>query len=416
LMPETLIGPVRDEWSTTTLGELCASGGGDIQTGPFGSQLHASDYVPVGIPSVMPQNIGDNVIIEDGIARIMQEDADRLSRYLLKTGDIIYSRRGDVERRAWIRTEQSGWLCGTGCLRVRLGESADSRFMSYYLGHPDVRAWIVQHAIGATMPNLNTGILSSVPVVIPQRPEQVAIAALLGALDDKIAVNDRIAGTYEELLRTRFDDLQIDVDPEPSSDMAISTIVEFNPALPVPRGDDAVYLDMAAVPTSGPTVSEWSRREPKSGTRFANGDTVMARITPCLENGKTAFIDFMEDGEVGVGSTEFIVMRARAGTPVHLPYFLARSPRFRANAIRNMVGSSGRQRVGAAQLVEFPLARPDRDKLSAFGDAACVAFDHIRSLSRESRTLKELRDTLLPKLMSGEIRVRDAERVIEDVT
>src|SRR6266536_2309088 len=409
-MPDTLIGRVPEEWMETTLAELCSSGGGDIQTGPFGSQLHSSDYVSSGIPSVMQQNIGDKVILEGGIARITPEDAARLSRYLLAPGDIVYSRRGDVERRAWVRPKQAGWLCGTGCLRVRLGSSANSRFMSYYLGHQEVRAWIVRHAIGATMPNLNTGILGAVPVVIPPLPDQVAITKVLGALDDKISVDGRITGTYEDLLRARFEELRIDVDPVPSSAIRASEIVDFNPTLKAPRSSDTVYVDMAAVPTDRATVLDWSRREPKSGTRFANGDTVMARITPCLENGKTAFIDFMEDGEVGIGSTEFIAMRARSGIPVHLPYFLARSPRFRTHAVRNMLGSFGRQRVSAAQLVDFPLARPDSEELSEFGEAARIAFDHIRSLTRESKALTRLRDTLLPKLISGEIHVRDAEK------
>ena len=151
---DQLVGPAPEGWEYTTLGVACERGGGDIQTGPFGSQLHAADYVPVGIPSIMPQNIGDNRIVEDGIARITPEDAKRLSRYLVGRGDIVYSRRGDVERRALVREREAGWLCGTGCLRVRLGEGgADPRYTSYYLGHPGVREWIVRHAHGATMPN-----------------------------------------------------------------------------------------------------------------------------------------------------------------------------------------------------------------------------------------------------------------------
>ena len=113
----------------TTLGEACERGGGNIQTGPFGSQLHAADYVPVGIPSIMPENIGDNELSIGNIARITQEDADRLSRYIVREGDIVYSRRGDVERRALVRQAEDGWLCGTGCLRVRVGTgSARSAF------------------------------------------------------------------------------------------------------------------------------------------------------------------------------------------------------------------------------------------------------------------------------------------------
>jgi len=132
---ESLFGPLPSRWRVTALGEACAEGGGDIQTGPFGSQLHASDYVPVGIPSIMPQNIGDNRIIIDGIARITLEDAQRLSRYRVRPGDIVYSRRGDVERRALVRTEEDGWLCGTGCLRIRLGNDVlDPLFCSYLPG------------------------------------------------------------------------------------------------------------------------------------------------------------------------------------------------------------------------------------------------------------------------------------------
>ena len=180
------------EWQRTTLGEICRDSGGEIQTGPFGSQLHARDYVSSGTPSVMPQNIGDNRIDPEGIARVSDHDIARLKRYVLRQGDILYSRRGDVERRALVRAENDGWLCGTGCLRVRIEtqEHFDSRFISYALGLEESRKWIVRHAVGATMLNLNTAILGAVPILAPGIGEQIAIAEVLGALDDKIAAND----------------------------------------------------------------------------------------------------------------------------------------------------------------------------------------------------------------------------------
>ncbi|MEV0026938.1 restriction endonuclease subunit S [Streptomyces atroolivaceus] len=174
---------LADGWHRSTLGRVCADGGGAIQTGPFGSQLHASDYVESGIPSVMPQNIGDNEISEDGIARIARSDADRLSKYLLAEGDIVYSRRGDVKRRALVRQHEAGWLCGTGCLRVRVGTSTRPLFMSYYLGEPEIQDWVVQHAVGATMPNLNTSILGETPVVLPPAEVVDRVHERLAALD-----------------------------------------------------------------------------------------------------------------------------------------------------------------------------------------------------------------------------------------
>ncbi|MEX2431000.1 MAG: restriction endonuclease subunit S, partial [Dehalococcoidia bacterium] len=202
---DCLLGPVPEHWEHTRLGEACRRTGGDIQTGPFGSQLHASDYVEDGIPSVMPQNIGDNRIIEAGIARITTVDAERLARYRVRPGDIVYSRRGDVEKRALVREAEDGWLCGTGCLRVRFGGGGvDPLYASYYLGHPSVREWIVRHAHGATMPNLNTTILSALPFVSPPLPEQRAIAHILGTLDDKIELNRRMNETLEAMARALF--------------------------------------------------------------------------------------------------------------------------------------------------------------------------------------------------------------------
>lgn len=269
---------------------------------------------------------------------------------------------------------------------------------------------------GSVQPMLNRNYITQIPIYVPYRPEQDRISTLLGALDDKIAVNERVSMTYEDLLSAEFLRLELDYETDDDTAVKASSFVEFNPRIVPPKGDNVVYLDMAALPTASASVQHWTYRTPKSGSRFTNGDTVLSRITPCLENGKTAYVDFMEDGEVGVGSTEFIVMRAREGVPSQLPYFLARSPRFRRIAIRNMVGSSGRQRVSAEQLAEIPIVKPDPEALAAFGASADRCFKHMRSLVQENLSLAELRDTLLPKLMSGEIRVRDAEKAVEEAT
>lgn len=396
------------EWKTRNLGDVA-----EIFDGP-----HATPTKTQTGPwflSISSLKHGQLDLSES--AHLSGEDFQKWTRRVTpRGGDVLFSYETRLGEAALMPTGIRACLGRRmGLLRPKTG-MADSRFLLYaYLG-PEFQQTIHERSIhGATVDRIPLVDLPDWPILLPSLHEQKTIASLLGALDDKIAVDDRIAKTYEQLLRTRFEELRIDEDPDPTSVIAVSEIIEFNPTLQVPRVDDAVYLDMAAVPTDRATVLEWSRREPRSGTRFANGDTVMARITPCLENGKTAFIDFMKDGEVGIGSTEFIVMRARPGVPENLPYFLARSPRFRTYAVQNMIGSSGRQRVNATQLVDFPLRRPDSENLSTFGAAAKKALAHMRSLTDESRNLVELRGTLLPKLMSGEIRMRDAEKVVEDV-
>jgi type I restriction enzyme, S subunit len=183
---ESPLGPIPKGWIATTLGEACRAGGGDIQTGPFGTQLHSADYVPEGIPSIMPSDLRDNRIDPTSISRIREEDAERLRVYRVQTGDVVYSRRGDVERRSLIRQAEGSWLCGTGCLRVRFGaRGLNPHFGASYLGTLESRAWVVRHAVGATMPNLNTSILGALPMVVPPPELQSLFGGIVGPWDDR---------------------------------------------------------------------------------------------------------------------------------------------------------------------------------------------------------------------------------------
>lgn len=192
---ESELGAIPKGWTATTLGSEVERCGGAVQTGPFGSQLHASDYVSEGVPVVMPKDIGGRRVSTASIARVREDDAERLSRHRLQTGDVVYSRRGDVERHALIGARESGWLCGTGCLLVRLGPDWPSpMFASFALDRPETRAWISQHAIGATMPNLNTGILSAVPLVMPTDDVLRAFARAVDPLQALVVGRDAEAG------------------------------------------------------------------------------------------------------------------------------------------------------------------------------------------------------------------------------
>jgi type I restriction enzyme S subunit len=179
---KSALGFVPKGWGINTLGAQTSAHGGTIQTGPFGSQLHASDYADQGVPVAMPKDIIDRRISTASVARVSDEHVSRLARHKLTPGDIVFSRRGDVERHALVTGYEAGWLCGTGCLLVRPGASWRwPAYLSMLLDAPYAKAWLVQHAVGATMPNLNTGILGSIPVnVVPadilDQYEQVAMA------------------------------------------------------------------------------------------------------------------------------------------------------------------------------------------------------------------------------------------------
>jgi type I restriction enzyme S subunit len=162
------LGEVPKGWGVSTLAEQTLKHGGSVQTGPFGSQLHASDYSEVGTPVAMPKDLAYRRINTSSVARVANEHVSRLARHQLAEGDIVFSRRGDVERHALVMATEVGWLCGTGCLLVRPGKTWKwPAYLSMLLDSSQAKLWLVQHAVGATMPNLNTGILGSIPLVVP---------------------------------------------------------------------------------------------------------------------------------------------------------------------------------------------------------------------------------------------------------
>jgi type I restriction enzyme S subunit len=200
---ESALGLVPKGWECIDLATLTRRFGGSIQTGPFGSQLHASDYVESGVPVVMPKDIVNRRVSTDSVAMVGSFDADRLSRHKLQAGDIVFSRRGDVERHALITEREVGWLCGTGCLLLRPGSQWESPgYLSMLLDSPRARTWLVQHAVGATMPNLNTGILGSVPVVLPSLSVLRAFEELMSVTEQQRSRNASMAETLATLRDT----------------------------------------------------------------------------------------------------------------------------------------------------------------------------------------------------------------------
>lgn len=170
-----------------------------IQTGPFGSQLHQSDYSEVGTPVVMPKDLIGGSISEASIARVSADHVARLSRHKMSPGDIVYSRRGDVGRCALVTPKEQGWLCGTGCLRVTIDpDKANPMYVFYYLQLPKTIAWVENHAVGATMLNLNTSILGNIPIRLPDIRIQNKVVSVISSYDDLIATNQKQIDLLEE--------------------------------------------------------------------------------------------------------------------------------------------------------------------------------------------------------------------------
>jgi len=425
------------KWVQTTLGKVVSAGGGKIQTGPFGSQLHASDYVESGIPCIMPANMKNNRVNLSGIAFISEKDAQRLSQHLVQEGDIVYSRRGDVTLKALIGKAEAGYFCGTGCLLVRPGNAIDSEFLTYHLSTPTNQDWIVKQAVGATMPNLNTSILAGFPLNVPPRKEtQHQIAAVLVALDSKIDCNNRINAELEVMAQTLYDYWFVQFDfPDANGNPYRSSggKMTYNATLKreIPTGwQDSNVLAVADLLGGGtPTKKKpefWGGKIPFFTPTDADGSIF-----------KFSTADYITDAGLKGSSTKlfskhtvFITARGSVGKLVlagvdmamnQSCYALRAKPEvshvflfFLAKELIHhlQVKSSGSvfDSIVSNDIELTKLAIPKGDVIQKFSAVVEPLFAKIANNTKENQQLAQLRDWLLPLLMNGQVTVAQGAR------
>lgn len=340
----------------------------------------------------------------------------------------------------------------------------DPYFLLYSFLSPDLQQQFSMHeGSGSVVSHIRVGDCSKFEINLPPLEIQKSIVKTLKCLDDRIEINTKISQTLEQMSQTLFKSWFVDFDPvidnaldagnpipealqsraelrqkvRNSTDFkplpaeirslfpsefeetelgwvpkgwtlkSVAKSININPSIKLPKNKIAKYVDMKSLPTQGYSISDIIEKPYSGGAKFQNNDTLFARITPCLENGKTGFVDFLDEKETAFGSTEFIVMR---GTPqVHYLYVacLARESNFRLHAIQNMVGSSGRQRVQNSCFDSFYIAIPTPAVMSLFSGKVSSYFDKMYFCNLENKSLTTLRDTLLPKLISGELSLED---------
>ena len=311
---------------------------------------------------------------------------------------------------------------------------SDNLFIYYLSREPEFRNYAIQQMEGSTgRQRVPAKALSKLAINFPPLPEQKAIASILGALDDKIELNRKINETLEAMARAIFKSWFVDFDPIPGLGphkewqesqvgkipkrwkvARVSDAFEINPSRQIKKGIQYAHVDMASLPTTSARVTKITRREfTGSGSKFKNGDVLFARITPCLENGKIALVDFLPENEYGWGSTEFIVFRPKEPLNPWFVYCVARNQEFRDHAIRAMSGTSGRQRVEIGCFNNFSVVMPPAEITAKFGDIVKPWFTQMKINDEQSHTLVGIRDALLPKLLLGEIRVKGTERFVE---
>ena len=285
-------------------------------------------------------------------------------------------------------------------LFVKDFKSSDPKFVYYFLKRLDFD----QFNAGSAVPTLNRNHIHDLVVSIPAPEEQRAIAGILSSLDDKIDLLHRQNKTLEALAETLFRQWFVKKAEEGWKKKSLDQLIDFDPKEKIDHDREYGFFDMKCLSNDSMSMSEGRTRKVNSGSSFRNGDTLLAKITPCLENGKTGFVMNLNEGEIARGSTEFIVMRAKENVSPYFVYCLARYSDFRDTAIVSMTGTSGRQRVQTQMLKTYEISF-SRKAIDEFHRISEPCFHKVRQNQLQIRTLTQLRDTLLPKLMSGEVRV-----------
>ena len=351
--------------------------------------------------------------------REMRFEPRDLDRYGLQYGDIVMCEGGEPGRCAIWKDQVPDMMFQKALHRIRPHPGLDSRFLFYGFLNKGRKDELSGFFTGSTIKHLPREKLAKVLINVPPLPIQQRVADILSAYDDLIENNRRRIALLEEAARLlyrewfvyfRFPGHErvkiIDGLPKGWELLPASRAIEVNPK--TPRSVDGLinYVPMSALSESGMIIDQVSiekRRKPTS-VRFQNGDTLFARITPCLENGKTGFVQFLEQDEVACGSTEFIVLRG-GRVSSYFVYLTSRQRGFRENAIRSMIGSSGRQRVQSSCFDRYFLAVPPDGVVAQFDDTVGEMFQQIEKLDQQNQRLSEARDLLLPRLMNGEIAV-----------
>ena len=384
-------------WASVTLGEVSTN----IQTGPFGSQLHQSDYSDGGVPVVMPKDLVDGHISEDSIARASMSHVDRLSRHKIEVGDILYSRRGDVCRCAFATEVEQGWLCGTGCLRVTIDQSkAIPKFIFYQLQKAETIGWVEKHAVGSTMLNLNTSILGSVPIELPSMAEQQMIVHVLSAYDDLIENNQKQIKLLEEAAQRLYKEWFVDLRFPGHENVKITDSVPE-------RWTWGTLADIAVF-RRGKTITK---------------DQVKAGIIPVVAGGlepayyhdtpnTNAPVVTVSGSGANAGFTRMYHTKVWASDCSYIDAAVTKDTAWVYCFLKGNKASIDAMQKGAAQphvyakdINAMKALFPDDKLMEQFRVIADLMFTRIGKLDMQIERLAEARNRLLPKLMSGEIEV-----------
>ena len=384
----------------------------DIQTGPFGSQLHKEDYVDDGTPIVTVEHLGNRVFTEQNLPRVSNEDKQRLSKYILKEGDIVFSRVGSVDRCSFVDSQHTGWLFSGRCLRVRPFEEISPLFLYYFFCLESTKKFIRNIAVGATMPSINTKLMGEIEVSYPDKQVQEKIANLLGAIDDKLELNNAINDNLEQQAQALFQELFItNADPnwQTGTISNLGTVIGGS----TPSKAKPEYYTKNGI--AWITPKDLSINKSKFITHGENDITELGlknSSATVMPEGTVLFSSRAPIGYIAIAAGNIttnqgfksVVPNDEIGT-AYVYYYLKQN----LSMIERLASGSTFKEVSGGTMKSVPAIVPDSKTIEKFNSFCLPIFEQQKVLETQNQTLAGLRDSLLPKLMSGELDVSAIE-------
>ena len=430
-------------WKEVSIGEIADVVGGGTPSSKVEKYWHGA------IPWLTPKDLSGYAYrrIGGGKRNISPLGLKKSSAQLLPKDTVLVTSRAPI---GYVALADGEVTTNQGFRNLILNTGYDPEFFYYLIKHNVPKMKALQ--TGSTFGEISGNSMKQIRLKVPPLSEQRRIAGILGSLDDKIELNRRMSETLEAMSQAVFKSWFVDFDPVIDNALAagneipsalqaraavrqalgekslpspikrlfpaefestaqgpipkgwkitaIENAMEINPSIKLKKDSIAPYVDMKGLPTKGYSINGAVMKPYSGGSKFQNGDVLLARITPCLENGKTAVVDFLEDNQVGFGSTEFIVLRGKESIGTPFVACLSRDQKFRDHCVQHMAGTSGRQRVHNSCFSSFYMALPeDKRLLEKYHSLGIGNFEQMTAYGRQIQSLSNLRDMLLPKLL-----------------
>ena len=392
----------------------------EVRTGPFGSQLHNEDYVSTGTPIVTVEHLGNRRFSKQNLPLVSDDDKKRLSKYLLQEGDIVFSRVGSVDRCSYVTSAENDWLFSGRCLRVRCGNNCHPLFLYYYFCKESVKQYIKSIAVGATMPSINTKLMAEIPILLPKLEEQRCIADILSSFDASFFQNRHGNDNLEQQAQALFKSWFVDNSNPNWEETSLSEVASFVGGYSYTGEEltDCSNIAMATIKNFG-----------RNGGFKADGFKEInpsAKLKEChyanLFDILVAHTDLTQNADV-IGNAELLLTYGKYNSIIFsmdlvkvlpketFPYrfllaAMLKNKLFKGHSLGYVNGTTVLH-LSKKALPDFEIRKPSDSESKMMDEVLASYYKRMAELLQENDRLISLRDTLIPKLMSGKLKIND---------